>query len=47
MDSTVIQVIMDNTQSVQALTGTLWVFMGFMGFMAVGLVCLKYTVKGR
>lgn len=47
MDSTAIQIIVDNTQSVQALTGTLWVFMGFFGFMVTGLVCLKYTVKGR
>lgn len=45
--TTIIQAIEENTASVQALTGTLWVYMGFFGFLVVGVVCIKYTFKGR
>lgn len=47
MDSTAIQVIADNTTATMALTGTIWVFMGFMAFMSVGLYCLSQTIHGR
>lgn len=47
MDSTAVQAVIENTQAVMTLTGTLWVFMGFGCVIAAGMMCIKYTFKGR
>lgn len=46
-DTTLVRVITENTQAIMAVNGCLWVFMGFVGILAAGLICLKYTFKGR
>lgn len=47
MDSTALQIMADNTTATMALTGTLWVFMGFLAFMVVGVYGLSQTIHGR
>lgn len=47
MDTTLVRVITENTQAITAMNGSLWIFTGFFGVLVAGLVCLKYTFKGR
>jgi len=46
MDSTAIAALQENTASVAALTGTLWVFMGALGVLVCGYLCVRYTLRG-
>lgn len=46
MDSTAVQAITENTTAVMTLTGTLWTFAGFIGFMVCGVLAIRYTLKG-
>lgn len=46
MDSTAIQAITDNTAAVMALTGSLWTIAGFLGFVFIGIMAIRYTLKG-
>ncbi|MBR2898976.1 MAG: hypothetical protein IKC23_05070 [Fibrobacter sp.] len=38
--------IQQNTASVMALTGTLWVFMGVTCFLVAGYFFIRYTLRG-
>ena len=46
MDSTAMEVIIQNTSATMALNGTLWVFMGFLGFMMAIAIIWKSTFSG-
>lgn len=46
MDSTAVIAIQQATQATMMLNGTLWVLMGFVGFMVAGTLIIKYTFKG-
>lgn len=46
MDSTAIQAIQDNTTALMALTGSLWTIAGFLGFTFIGIMAIRFTLKG-
>lgn len=46
MDSTAIAAIEANTASVNALTGTLWVFAGVLLVLVCGYLAVRYTLRG-
>lgn len=46
MDSTAVAALQQATQATMMLNGTLWVMMGFIGFMVGGTLLIKYTFKG-
>lgn len=46
MDSTAIQAIQDNTAAIMALTGSLWTIGGYLGFILIGIMAIRYTLKG-
>lgn len=46
MDSLTIQAIQDNTTALMALTGSLWTIGGFLGFVLIGVMAIRYTLKG-
>lgn len=47
MDSTQLQIIQDNTAALMSLNGTLWVLMGFTGFLVAGTIMMYYTLRGH
>lgn len=46
MDSTTIAAITANTASINALTGTLWVFIGVLITVVCGYLVTRYTLRG-
>lgn len=46
MDSTAIAAINECTASVNALTGTLWVFAGVLLAVTCGYLAVRYTLRG-
>lgn len=47
MDSTSVAIIEQNTAALMSLNGTLWVVMGFVGFLTAGTIMLHYTLRGH
>ena len=46
MDSTLVQAVQENTQSVLVLTGSLWIFGGLLCVMLCGYLIVRYTLRG-
>lgn len=46
-DTTLVRVIAENTQAITAMNGSLWIFAGYISILVAGLICIKYTFKGR
>lgn len=46
MSDSLYTAIENNTASIMALNGTLWVFMGVLCFLVAGYFFIKYTLRG-